>query len=310
MDTEPIENVLKDFGLTEKETEVYIFLAKHGILTGRKIVRQMKKDKGQIYRILKRLQKKGLVEATLEYPTRFNAVPFEKVIDSFIKSKREEVAQIEKAKKNLLSVWNRISQSELESSLEKFAVIEGNNKIYHKISQMVKETNSELLMALTLTDLFKADQFGVFEILSKHPAKSKVQFQALTQLSKQNLKAVKVIKPKLESNLVFRGINPNLGSPPFYRVIIRDKEEIVLFISDMNEQDLRDKKEVCLFTNSKRIVQAFSVLFKDLWSDSIDIKDLIIEVEMGISPPKIQLIKNPEKAKKSYYETLNSQKID
>ena len=55
----------------------------------------MKIDKGQIYRILKNLQKKGLVEATLEYPTRFTAVPFEKVIDSFIKSKREEVAQIE-----------------------------------------------------------------------------------------------------------------------------------------------------------------------------------------------------------------------
>jgi hypothetical protein len=112
----------------------------------------------------------------------------------------------------------------------------------------------------------------------------------------------------LEPDLVFRGINPNLGSPPFYRVIIRDKEEIILFISNINEQDLSDKKEVCFFTNSKKIVQAFSILFKNLWSDSIDIEDLIIEFEMGISPSKIQLIKNPEEAKNSYYETLNSAK--
>ena len=91
MDKEPIKKVLKSFGLTEKETEVYIFLAKQGVLRGRKIAKQMKKDKGQVYRILKSLQKKGLVESTLEFPTRFTAVPFEKVLDLFIKSKQEEV---------------------------------------------------------------------------------------------------------------------------------------------------------------------------------------------------------------------------
>jgi sugar-specific transcriptional regulator TrmB len=46
MDKGPIENVLKDFGLTEKETEVYIFLAKHGILKGRKIARAIVLRKG------------------------------------------------------------------------------------------------------------------------------------------------------------------------------------------------------------------------------------------------------------------------
>ena len=310
MDKEPIEEVLKSFGLTEKETEVYIFIAKHGVLKGRKIARKMKIDKGQLYRILKSLQKKGLVEATLEYPTRFTAVPFEKVIDSFIKSKREEVAEIEEAKEDLLSVWKKISQIELESSLEKFAVIEGNKKIHHRISQMVKETSSQLSMALTVSDLFKAEQFGVFDTLSRHPKKSKVQFQALTQLSKQSLKAVKVLKSKLSPNLVFRGTNPDLGSPPFSRMVIRDNEEAILFISDMNEQYLEEDKEICLFTNSKKIIQAFGIVFEDLWQDSIDIEDSIVEIETGKPPPKTQLIKDPERAKNRYFEFLDSAKDD
>ena len=308
MDEEPIEKVLKSFGLTEKETEVYIFIAKHGALQGRKIVRQMKIDKGQLYRILKNLQKKGLVEETLEYPTRFTAVPFETVIDTFIKSKREEVAQIEDARKDLLSVWKKISQTEIESTFEKFAVIEGNKKIHHKIAQMVKETSSQLLMALTVSDLFRAEQFGDFDTLSNHPKKSKLQFQALTQLSKQNLKAVKVLVSKLSPNISLKGTNPDLGSPPFSRVVIRDKEEIVIFISDMNEQYLRDYKEICLFTNCKKIIQAFSDDFEDLWNDSINIEDLMIEIEKGESPPKTELIKNPEKARNSYYEILDSAK--
>jgi sugar-specific transcriptional regulator TrmB len=32
MNEEPIKKILKDVGLTEKETDVYIFLAKHGAL--------------------------------------------------------------------------------------------------------------------------------------------------------------------------------------------------------------------------------------------------------------------------------------
>jgi sugar-specific transcriptional regulator TrmB len=308
MDKEPIEQVLKSFGLTEKETEVYIFIAKHGFLKGREITIQMKIDKGQLYRILKNLQKKGIVEATLEYPTRFTAAPFETVIDTFVKSKREEVAQIEEARKDLLSVWKKIGQTEIKSSLEKFAFIEGNEKIHHKISQMAKETSSQLSMALTVTDLFRAEQFGVFDTLSNHPKKSKLLFQALTQLSNQNLKAVKGLVSKLSPTISLKGTNPDLGSPPFSRIVIRDKEEIAIFISDMNEQYLRDYKEVCLFTNCKKIIQAFSDVFEDSWDNSINIEDLMIEIEKGESPPKTELIKNPEKARTSYYKILDSAK--
>ena len=308
MDKEQIEKVLKSFGLTEKETEVFIFIAKHGLLQGREIIRQMKMDKGQLYRILKNLQKKGLVEATLEYPTRFTAVPFEEVIDYFIKSKHEEVAQIEEARKDLLSFWKKISQTGIESSLEKFAVIEGNQKIHHKITQMVKETSSQLLMALTVSDLSRAEQFGVFDTLSKHPKKSKVQFQALTQLSKQNLKAAKVFVSKLSPNISLKGTNPDVGSPSFSRFVIRDKEEIAIFISDKNEQNLRDYKEVCLFTNCKKIIQAFSDVFVDLRNYSIDIEDFIVETQISKSPPRTELIKNSENARNRYYEILDSAK--
>ena len=142
-----IETALKNFGLTEKEGEVYLFLAKRGVQKTGQIANQLKKNKGLIYRILKSLQKKGLVEATLESPTRYTSISFEKVIDSFIKCKKEEAALIEEAKNDLLSDWNRISQIEIDSSVEKFSVIEGNKKIFQKITQMIKETSSQFSIA-------------------------------------------------------------------------------------------------------------------------------------------------------------------
>lgn len=300
-----LENALRKFGLTEKEGEIYIFLAKRGAQKTGQISKQLKKNKGLVYRILKSLQKKGLVEATLEYPTRFTAVPFEKVIDSFIKSKREEVTLIEETKKDLLSDWENISQTELDSSLEKFSVIEGKKMIFNKISQMIKETNSQFSMASTVSDLLRDEQFGVYDLVYTHPMKSKIHFRVLTQLSKQNLKAVKILKPKLKPVLDFRGRNPSLGLPKFSRMAIRDNEEIILFISDKNDQSLKEGNEVCLCTNCKSIIQSFSGVFEELWQDSIDIEHLIIEIETGKSPPKTRLIKDPVSAKKTYNETLN-----
>jgi len=303
-----IKKALRNFGLTEKEAELYIFLGKRGPLKTSIITKQLKMNRGQVYRILKNLQKKELVEATLEYPTRFATVSFENVINSLISSKREEVLQIEKAKKDLLSDWKKISQKELKSSLERFAVIEGNKKIYHKISKMVKETNSQFLIALTVTDLCRAERLGIFDFLNKHPMKSSIHFRILTQSVKQNLNVIKLLKAKLKPVIDFRGIDPSLGSPNFSRMAIRDNDEVILFISDKVKEPLKDEKDLCLSTNCKSIIEAFSDVFENLWKDSTDIKDRIIEIDTGKCPPRTQVIKDPLTASKIYNTILNSVK--
>jgi sugar-specific transcriptional regulator TrmB len=126
---ETIRKVLRDFGATEKEAEVYIFLAKHGALRSMEISRGIKAHKAEVYRILKSLQTKGLVESTIEFPTRFTAVSFETVLDSFIKVKREEITSVENARQELLNDWKSISKTGVELQLEKFVVIEGNRRI-------------------------------------------------------------------------------------------------------------------------------------------------------------------------------------
>jgi hypothetical protein len=73
------------------------------------------------------------VESTLEFPIRLTAIPFETVLESSIKTKREEVAFMESAKKQLLTYLKDRHQAALEPALEKFSVIEGNDKIFPKI---------------------------------------------------------------------------------------------------------------------------------------------------------------------------------
>lgn len=134
---EALKTILRDFGLTETESEIYLFLARHKASKGTEIAKQTRKDKAQVYHILKNLQIKGLVESTLEVPVRFTPVPFENVVESAIQAKKDEAAKIESTKRELLDYWRNISKTTLDLPLEKFLVIQGQQKIYSKIAQMV-----------------------------------------------------------------------------------------------------------------------------------------------------------------------------
>jgi sugar-specific transcriptional regulator TrmB len=51
LDNENIRKFLKNFGLTEKEAETYIFLAKRGTSRSIAIVKGIRTHKGEVYRV-------------------------------------------------------------------------------------------------------------------------------------------------------------------------------------------------------------------------------------------------------------------
>jgi len=292
--------------LTGKEAEVYIFLGKRGPLKGGKIAKQLKKHSAQIYRILRRLQKKGFIESTLEAPLRFTAVPFEKVLDQFIKTKQEEAAFIERTKKDWLKTWEGISKYRIQPTAEKFAVIEGSKKIYSKILQMITETKKQLSAILSFQGLARGEQFGIFDAAYNHPLKSTITFQVLTELQKNHLKAIKLLIPKLKTDIDFRAIKSGSESRLLPRMVIRDGEEILFFISPRTDMFITSQNESCLFINSKSLIQTLIRTFEDFWKDSINIEDKILEIETGKLIPESFVEKDIEKI--SYDTAFNSVK--
>jgi sugar-specific transcriptional regulator TrmB len=301
--------ILKDIGLTEKEIEIYIFLTRHGALKGLDIARRIKKHKAQVYNILKNLQAKGLVEPTLEFPARFTAVPFEKVIDLSVKAKREEAAFIENAKKEIMSYWNSISQSGLEPLIEKFVVIEGKNKIYRKISQMMMETKTQFSAVSTVPDLLNAQRFGLFDVNPNNQLKSNAQFHFIVEVTEQELDLLKtILKMKHQAEVDFRGRTPNLSLRLSPRMVIRDDEELMLFVTPRTDPSVRGQDETCFWTNCKTLVLSFMSAFRDIWQNSMGIEDKIIEIEASKVAPRAFDIGDAEKARLTYNRVMESAK--
>lgn len=303
MSQQKVLKTLVSLGLEQLDAVVYIFLAKRGLTKAREITKSLKVSKQRVYLALKNLQAKGIVNATLEHPARFSALPFEKVLDLFIRAKMEEAQRVQKNKEELLSDWQSITISEDGGLPPQFTVIEGRRYVYSKIQQMIQETKNQLSFVTTVPSLARADAFGIFDAAFSHPLKSKIRYRFITEINEHNVKAIKGLlkkKPKTDFNL--EGKTPDLGLKLCPRLIIKDETETLFFIdSSKGASD-----NVCLWTNCSSLVQAFSAVFEDLWVNSTDIERKIDEIVSGKPTEKTQLLKDPVIAEKIYLETLDS----
>ena len=284
---------------------MYVFLAKHEALRSGEITKLIKMDKAEVYRVLTNLQTKGLVEKTLESPARFISTPFEKAIDYFIKYKRNEASLVERAKKDLIRDWNQITKTKQTLPFERFIVIEGRRKIYPRISQMIKETKNELSIASTVTGYLRAEEFGVLDEILSHPLKTKIDFRFLTKIRENDFKPIqKLIKkiPKDLSNIVIK--SPDFPPKSLSTIILKDKEELFLFINSQPEGTSKENDNVGLWTNCKTIVQSFSVMFEDLWQNSTNIQSFSKNSIKRRS--EVEVINNYEIAEKQFFEAMQT----
>jgi sugar-specific transcriptional regulator TrmB len=299
MSKENLLKTLKELGLSKLDARVYLFLAKTSPKKAKEITLALKISKQQLYPSLKSLKSKSLVNATLEHPAQFSAVTFKKALDLFAKAKIEEAKSIQQSADKILSDWQSLKTKEAEDKSARFTVIKGRKYVYSKIQQMIQETKGQLSIVTTVPNLIRADQYGLLDTAFNHPLKSKVQFRFLTELSESNHDAINNLLKKAPKNLInLKGRNPELGLKLSPRMVIRDNEELLFFITPQ-------KEDSCLWTTCIELIRSFTAVFDELWRNSTDIEKTINNVKKG-KTIKPQILKDPETANKKYEEILKS----
>jgi hypothetical protein len=80
-----------------------------------------------------------------------------------------------------------------------------------------------------------------------------------------------LLREMTKSKLNFEVRAPDLGLKLFPRMVIRDEEEILFFITSKANTSMVEQDDLCLWTNCKALVQAFIVVFEDLWRKATEI---------------------------------------
>jgi sugar-specific transcriptional regulator TrmB/CBS domain-containing protein len=300
-----IISVLRDFGLTEKEAEVYLFLAKTGAQRAGEVSKRLKMHKAEVYRILEVLKSRGLTEETLEFPARFVPVSFEHFLDMGIRAKREEAFNLEARKSKLLTRWQSIIPDKPLPQEAKFTVIKGRENIYSRILELVEHASTDVLAMSDSIGIIRSEQAGIFDLTEKRD----IRFRILTNVKKENYRFVKeVLRKTLPKHFEIEGRHKDLGAKSYPRFVIRDNDEIVFFLTPTEEASTASQEETILWTNNLEIVSALKIFFEATWDEATDLGIRINEIETGAATPETIIVKDAEEGYQRFREAINEVK--
>ncbi len=309
MSEKDVTKFLQMLGLSKREIQVYMFLAKSGVQSTSFVAKRLKMERVQAYRTFKKLQEKGFIEATLERPTRFTIVSFASLVDSFISAKKNEVTNLTDQKQPLLTAWQSISAPESEYPVAKFSIITGKKKIHAKMLSMIEESNAEVIVLTTALGFIQEDIAGVFDTAFTSSQERNIPFQVITEISHENLKVVERVDRSIaEEKLNIKLRHVNMSSKFFPRFLIKDEEEAILYAPFGNEASVLNLEDEGLWINDKMFISVLKAFFVQMWQSGVDASRRIDELKSGIPIGETLVIKDPDEAWSKVTKVLESAK--
>lgn len=304
--------ILHDFGLSKRESDIYFFLSKSGLQSAQSVSTRLRIERVQTYRVLKSLQEKGIVEATLEVPTRYTVVSFEQLLDSLIRTKKSEIGSLEGERNKIVEYWRSLGTGASESQVARFRFLTDQKRIHEEIARMIEKSKKHVLQLTTTRGILSEDLAGTLDTIQKHVRKSPdVLARTLTNISKDNIEIVEqaLKKNKPESNsMEWRHIE--LTSGAFPQFIVVDDEEAILHVTHETNSSESKQAESGLWIRSEMFVSALKGSFWEMWRDAVPAEMKIVQLKTGKPVEETIVIRDSAEALRKLTTALESAKKD
>ena len=249
-----VTELFSKFGISEYESYIYLFLAKNGGKTAPQVFKSLSIPRTDTYRILMKLQGKGLVTSSFDHPMIYTSSPIKNVVESLINQEKNRINDLEAHKQELIDLFRQIPSFGSSVSNEngnQFQILQGSYQINNKIKEMLTKAKTKFCIVGSENDFLSFHHDGIFELLKN----SKLIVRILSSDSKkiryfvQKLKkdCIKIISEKDRRDLCF---------------VIKDEDEIIFF---MKNQKHTKEKQVAIWSDSGPIVLSLEMLFNMIW---------------------------------------------
>jgi sugar-specific transcriptional regulator TrmB len=258
---EEIVDQLIEYGLSRNEAKVVTFLAKRGAERASVVARALKLNRTETYRTLRNVQRRGLVEASLEQPVRFQAVPFSRCLEILIAERRNRLAALEERSETLEGAFENLSLETGAPAFERFQVLEGKARIGQKLLFMCENSKLQIDSIMGPTDLAGGSGRVVLDTLSML-AKRGRKIRIVTDI---NSATVRFVEP-FHSLIAFRHLD--LTQRPVPRVSIIDDTEALFTIGGSEEAAGHGPEQATLWISSRSFVRNLGAYFNQIWSSA------------------------------------------
>ena len=255
-----IEETLARFGLLKNEIRVYLHLARVGQKKAGEIAEAISLHRTETYRILRDLERKGILFSVFEKPLKFTAVPIDKAIDLLVDAQKMRIKLLEKEKANIVELWLQMPQVHVEKAKkELFQMLEGEQQVILKAEELLERTEKEFQIFAPSEYLSQLYYSDFTDKLKKHA--ETLDITLLTENSPKSLFFTEQMEwPKSKLRLV------DAESVPCF--MISDKKELLIaFHENDNTNDAGDKKKfktAAIWTNYNAFIWTLQMLFSKL----------------------------------------------
>jgi sugar-specific transcriptional regulator TrmB len=252
---EEIVNQLIGYGLSKNEAKVVTFLAKRGAEKASVAARALRLNRTETYRTLRNLQRRGLIEASLEEPVRFQAVAFSRCLEILLRERKNKLAVLEERTAVLERAFETLSVETAAPAFERFQVLEGRARIGQKLLFMCENSKLQIDLMMGSSDLAGGSArvgLATLSLLAKRGRKIRI----ITNIDSGS---VRLVEP-LQTLIAFRHLD--LAQRPAPRAsIIDDTEALLGMASDEGGSD-----QVALWISSRSFVRGLHTYFNEIWS--------------------------------------------
>jgi HTH-type transcriptional regulator, sugar sensing transcriptional regulator len=247
-----IEETLSRYGLLKNEIKVYMYLARAGEKKAGEIAEAISLHRTETYRILRDLEKKGIVFSIFEKPLKFTAVPLDKAVDLLVDAQKIKIRLLEQEKPSLVQLWRSMPQPKVETAKkELFQMLEGEQQVLMKANELLEKTEDKFQIFASadyLSELFYND----FSDNLKDQA-DKVEVTLVTDDSLKSAYFIGQMKWLGESHKIS-------DEQKLPCIMISDNKEILIAFHEKDNDEKKDRT-AAIWTNYSALVNTLQMLF-------------------------------------------------
>jgi sugar-specific transcriptional regulator TrmB len=269
---ERAQKLLVQYGLSDRESLVYLHFLSHGRLSAGEIAKGVQLRRMEAYRIIKKLAGSGIVEATPGKPLRYSPKPIEEVVGRMMDEQMKKLQEMEKGREEVISLGRSLPAVTRAASEYKFRMIQGREQIYRQVQRMVAGASSSLDMVLTRNDLVQLHLLGAREEIGE-AKKRRVKTRIISVVDPETVEATENMMRVCE---IMHSDDFSIG-----RLVISDKNQILTSLVLDDSQGRRNERDVAIWTDSRTYADMTRSMFEKAFSASTASEEKLRELKTG-----------------------------
>jgi sugar-specific transcriptional regulator TrmB len=254
-----IKNLLKNYGLTRLEIDVYLGLLQRGESKATILSHYLGMNRVEVYRVLKRLVSRGLVSTTASEPVVvYEAVKPGTALKVLIKEVERKVRKLRELAPEVLleleTIDKKIELNSNSTSLAAFKILRGEAAV-EGLNEKVAAAEIEILGVWSLRRMYS---YGMIETFLE-TLKRGCSAQIICEITKENA-------AEAEELSALTNLHHCPGIEHSLRFTIIDGKELILGVAAV---DSTIDSLINVFSTSRDLIQLVTRQFQILWDESI-----------------------------------------